>query len=110
VELHLFVPKSDGLSYSRLQEDDGLTFAALQGALYRTTFTVERAGAELTINADVSGNGFPEFARQHFVVVLHGAASDAATLDDVMIIGTNGRFELPNTGTGFTFACTVLSD
>ena len=110
VELHLFVPKSEGLSYSRLQEDDGLTFAALQGALYRTTFTVERAGAELTINAEVSGNGFPEFARQHFVVVLHGAAPDAATLDDVMIIGTNGRFEIPNTGTGFTFACTVLSD
>jgi hypothetical protein len=40
---------------------------------------------------------------------LHGAAADSATLDDAMITGTNGRFEIPNAGTGFTFACT-LSD
>jgi hypothetical protein len=41
------------------------------------------------------------------VLVLHGAAPDAGTLDDVTIIGTNGRFEIPNAGTGFTFTCTV---
>src|SRR5215218_7954917 len=54
VELHVFVPPPDGVYYSMLQEDDGLTFAALRGARYRTTFTVERAAAEVTINAEVS--------------------------------------------------------
>ena len=65
--------------HSMLQEDDGLTFAALHGARYRTTFTVARAGAELTLNADVSGDGYPEFARERFVLVLHGAAPEAGT-------------------------------
>jgi alpha-glucosidase len=107
VELHLFVPVSDGTYSSVLQEDDGLTLAALRGACYRTTFTVERAGTELTIKAEVSGEGYPEFARERFVLVLHGAAADAATLDDAMITGTGGRFDIPNTGTGFIFDCRV---
>ena len=37
----------------------------------------------------------------------HVMRPDAGTLDDVTIIGTNGRFEIPNAGTGFTFTCTV---
>jgi alpha-glucosidase len=108
VELHLFVPTADGVSYSTLQEDDGVSFAAVRGARYRTTFAVERAGTELTVNAEVGGEGFAEFARQYFVLILHGAAPAAGTLDDATITATNGRFEIPNAGTGFTFACTVL--
>ena len=107
MELHLFVPTSDGVSSSMLQEDDGLTFAALRDARYRTTFTVERAGTQLNVKAEVRGAGYPEFLRERFLLVLHGEAPDAATLDDVMITGTNGRFDIPNNGTGFTFACTV---
>jgi alpha-glucosidase len=84
-----------------------LTFAALRGARYRTTFTVARAGAELTLNADVSGHGYPEFARERFVLVLHGMAPEQAQLDDIMIIGTDGRFEIPSDGMGFRFSCTV---
>ena len=96
VELHLFVPASDGVYHSMLQEDDGLSFAALQDVRYRTTFTVARAGAELTLNAHVSGNGYPEFARERFVLVLHGTAPEEARLDDVMVIGSDGRFEITN--------------
>jgi alpha-glucosidase len=107
VELHLFVPASDGVYHSMLQEDDGLTFAALQDARYRTNFTVVRAGAELTLSADVGGRGYPEFARERFVLVLHGTAPEEARLDGAMIIGTDGRFEIPNEGVGFTFRCTV---
>jgi alpha-glucosidase len=107
VQLHLFVPASDGVYYSRLQEDDGLTFAALRGARYHTTFTVERAASELTLRAEVSGDGYPEFSRERLVLVLHGAAPDAGRLDEDLITGTNGRFEIPNRGTSFTFACTV---
>ena len=107
IELHLFVPASDGVYDSMLQEDDGLTFAALRGARYRTTFTVERSGTELTLHAEVSGNGYPEFARKRFVLVFHGATLDAARLDGSVIIGSNGRFAIPNSGTGFAFTCTV---
>jgi hypothetical protein len=90
-----------------LQEDDGLTFAALRGSRYRTSFIVTRAGAELTINAEASGNGYPEFSRQRFLLILHGAAPEEARLDDTMIIGVAGRFEVPNRGTGFSFSCMV---
>ena len=45
IELHLFVPRGDGTHRSLLQEDDGITTAALDGARYRTTFTVTRRGA-----------------------------------------------------------------
>ncbi len=107
IELHVFVPASDGVYRSMLQEDDGLTFAALQGSRYRTTFIVERAGAELTVNAEVSGSGYPEFARERFLLVLHGAAPEEASLDDTVTVGTAGRFEVPNRGAGFSFSCTV---
>jgi hypothetical protein len=39
--------------------------------------------------------------------VLHGAAPHAGRLDEDVITGTNGRFEISNRGTSFTFACTV---
>jgi hypothetical protein len=93
--------------HSMLQEDDGLTFAALQEACYRTRFTVLRAGAEVTVKAEVSGDGYPEFRRERFVLVLHGAAPETARVDDVMITGANGRFEISNRGTHFRFDCTV---
>jgi alpha-glucosidase len=107
IELHLFVPASDGVHQSILQEDDGLTFAAQEGARYRTAFTLLRAGGELTLKAEVSGDGYSEFARERFVLVLHGATPEEATLDDTMIIGTGGRFEVPNEGVGFSFRCRV---
>jgi alpha-glucosidase len=107
IELHLFVPVSDGVYHSMLQEDDGLTFAALRGSRYRTSFIVTRAGAELTLNAEASGNGYPEFSRERFLLILHGAALEEARLDDTTIIGVAGRFEVPNRGTGFSFSCMV---
>ena len=107
VELHLFVPASDGVYQSMLQEDDGLTFAALAGARYRTTFALTRAGAELTLSADVSGEGYPEFARERFVLVLHGAVPEEAHLDGTAIVGSGGRFEIPNRGVRFSFSCIV---
>ena len=109
IELHLFVPASDGSYESMLQEDDGLTFDALHGSRYRTSFIATRAGTELTLNAEASGNGYPEFARDRFLLILHGAAPEEARLDGTMIIGTAGRFEIPNRGTGFSFNCTVTA-
>ena len=70
IELHLFVPGEDGTFRSRLREDDGLTFA---GGHHSTAFEVTRAGDRLTVRAEVDGDGYPEFARQAFHLVVHGA-------------------------------------
>jgi alpha-glucosidase len=90
-----------------LQEDDGLTFAALSGACYRTAFTVARAGHTVLLQATVTGDGFPEFARQRFALVLHGAAPDAVRVDGTAVDGTDGRFSFANAGTGFTVEFTA---
>ncbi|HET9207085.1 MAG TPA: glycoside hydrolase family 31 protein, partial [Burkholderiaceae bacterium] len=59
IELHIFVPEADGEYQSVLHEDDGLTFAFREGAYYRTSFTLRRAGDRLTLEASVAGNGYP---------------------------------------------------
>lgn len=102
VELHLFVPTSDGRWTSMMQEDDGLTFAAEAGARYRTTFTVERKGDELRLAAEVEGDGFAEFAREELVLVLHGIAPATVTVDGSAVQGSEGRFPFANAGTGTT--------
>jgi alpha-glucosidase len=77
VELHVVAPAADGEWESLLQEDDGLTLAALDGACRRTTLTLSRAEGEVTLAGTVRGDGYPEFAREAFELVLHGDAPDA---------------------------------
>jgi alpha-glucosidase len=103
IELHLFVPEHEGTYVSMLHEDDGLTFAARNGAHYRTTITVTRTAEQLVLRADVEGSGYPEFARSAFELVLHGAAPSVARLDGTELAATNHAFRLPNEGTAFTF-------
>ena len=107
IELHLFVPVSDGTSRSMLQEDDGLTFAALQGARFRTGFTVTRTGTQVTLHAEVDGQGYPEFVRERFTLVLHGSAAEVVVLDGAEVSGSDGRFEIANTGSGFDVEVTA---
>ncbi|MBA3529259.1 MAG: DUF4968 domain-containing protein [Propionibacteriaceae bacterium] len=101
VELHLFVPEVDGVYHSMLQEDDGLTLAALAGARYRTSFEVVLRGDRLTLRAEVDGEGYPEFARQEFRLVVHGATPDSVLLAGTELRPTAGHFTMPNTGEGF---------
>ena len=98
IELHVFVPDADGTTRSMLQEDDGVTFAADDGAFLRTTFDVTRRGARVTLATEVEGDGYPEFAREAFHLVVHGAAPDAATVDGEQVRASDGRFVLPNAG------------
>jgi alpha-glucosidase len=84
IELHLFVPVAEGSSTSFLQEDDGLTFS---GGFVRTTFTVTRTANRVEVHASVEGGGYPEFAREAFELVVHGASV--------------GPFTIANAGTGF---------
>ena len=101
VELHLFVPDGDGVHRTFLQEDDGLTIAAQGGAMYRTTFELIRAGSSVTLRAEVSGRGFPEFARREFRLFIHGATPDV-TVDGQLMTATEDYVVIPNAGTGFT--------
>jgi alpha-glucosidase len=102
VELHLFVPTVGGTFRSFLQEDDGLTFAADDGARIRTAFELSRTGDRIRLRADVEGEGYPEFARQAFHLVVHGARPGTVDLEDGPVRVHDGRFVLPNTGEGFT--------
>lgn len=100
VELHLFLPTTDGTWTSLLQEDDGLTFAARDGARVRTTFTVTRTGGRVRLAAEVDGDGFPEFAREAYALVIHGAEVAGVRSGGATVAPTDGRFVLPNAGTG----------
>ena len=109
VELHLFVPLRDGTYHSMLQEDDGLTFAAQDGARVRTTFVVQRQGDQLVLRAGVTGEGYPELARERFVLVLHGADPGAVLVDGEPVEVVDGRASFANRGGGFTVDL-VLTD
>ena len=100
VELHLFVPGSDGSWTSFLQEDDGVTTAAARGARLRTTCTVTRTGRRLVLQAAVEGDGYPAFARERFEVVVHGAAPSAVRLEGEPV-PVSTRVTVPSAGTGF---------
>jgi alpha-glucosidase len=102
LELHVFVPAADGSRSSVLQEDDGLTTAAEQGARYRTSLALERAGGQVTLTGQVSGAGYPEFARTELVLVLHGAAPASAEVDGTPHDVVGQRLRFANAGTGFS--------
>jgi len=68
VELHAFVPAAGGEHHSRLREDDGLTRG---GGHLETTFTLTRRDGVVTLRGEVAGDGYPEFARSSFVLVVH---------------------------------------
>jgi alpha-glucosidase len=101
IELHLFVPDADGTHRSFLQEDDGASFAALDGARYRTTFEVTRRANRVSLRAEVEGDGYPEFAREELRLVVHGAAPAAVELDGAPVQARDGRVAIANTGTAF---------
>ncbi len=101
IELHLFVPEADGEYHSFLHEDDGLTFAFRDGAYLRTDLTLRKEGPRLTLEASVSGEGYPEFARREFEIVFHGASPQTITLDGHPLSQQDGRWLLSNSGSGF---------
>jgi alpha-glucosidase len=66
IELHVFVPSTDGAWTSFLQEDDGLTAA---GPVRRTRFELTRAGPDVRLLAEGEGDYAPH---ARFEVVAHG--------------------------------------
>ena len=102
IELHVYLPARDGETHSVLHEDDGETFGFRAGAFYRTEFTLRRAGGEITLEASVTGNGYPAFARREFVLVFHGGRPAVATLDGREEVWHDNRLVFKNEGEGFS--------
>jgi alpha-glucosidase len=102
IELHLFVPQSDAAYDSLLQEDDGLTTAALDGQRYRTAFRVTRRADNVGLEATVDGHGYPEFARETFELIVHGATPRTVSVNGDAVVSHGGRVMIPNTGEAFT--------
>ena len=72
IELHLYVPLSDGEFSSRLWEDDGDSMAYKNGKYLDNFLTLSRSGSEIRIKSELSGEGFPQFSRKGFKMVFHG--------------------------------------
>ncbi|WP_296667478.1 TIM-barrel domain-containing protein, partial [Demequina sp.] len=96
IDLHIFVPKDGETVLSLLQEDDGLTFAARDGACVRTEISVARTGSTVTVAAAASGNGFSEFSRATIRLVIHGAEPGAVTIDGAELPTAESSVEFPN--------------
>ena len=102
VELHLFVPDRDGTYRSLLQEDDGESPAAAGGARIRTELELTRDGDRVLLRGAVDGDGYPQFARTAFHLVVHGGTPDTVRVDGDDVAATDGYFLVPNTGRRFT--------
>jgi alpha-glucosidase len=101
IELHVFVPSGEEAHGSLLQEDDGLTTAALDGQRYRTAFRVTRRADNVELEAAVDGHGYPEFARETFQLVVHGATPRTMSVNGNPVVSRGGRVAIPNTGEPF---------
>jgi alpha-glucosidase len=100
LELHLFVPPGDTTHESLLQEDDGLTTGALGDRFYRTRFRVSRRAGVVSLRADVDGRGYPEFARESFRLVLHGATPGTVSVNGTLVAVSTAPSEAPSTAPG----------
>lgn len=99
IELHLYLPQSDGSRASVLYEDDGLTRAAERGAFRRTDLTLTRRGDEVTLSGRASGDGYPEFVREAFHIVVHGGRVGSVTADGSPArVQEDGRIVVSNRG------------
>jgi alpha-glucosidase len=101
IELHVFIPDEDGEFQSLLHEDDGDTFAFREGAFYRTVFVMRKAGAQITLDATVSGDGYPEFARREYRVVFHGGIRGLVRVNEATVSMEEHTILLKNTATRF---------
>jgi alpha-glucosidase len=108
IELHLIVPDEEGEFHSHLHEDDGATNAFREGAFIRTTFHMQRRGTRVSLSATTEGQGFPEFRRKRFVLVIHGwRAGTRVDINGHEARTENGRTAFENRGEPFEVVFTA---
>jgi len=107
LELRLIVLDEDGDTESVLQEDDGVSHDYSSGAFLRTTFVVSRRGLRVTVILRTSGDGFPEFRRTQFRIVLDGFTGDRVELNGTTIGVQNAQFYCENRGESASFSFTL---
>jgi alpha-glucosidase len=107
VELHVFIPDEDGETVSLLHEDDGETFQFRHGAFYRTEFTLRKNGKSVTLDAKVTGNGYSQFARETFTIVIHGRVGERVQLDGESRHLEGGKIAFANAGIGFLLTAEI---
>ena len=105
--LHVFLPETDGETHSTLQEDDGVTFARRDGAFYRTEFVLRRQGNQALLDATVSGQGYPEFARTQFRLVFHGEVGGTSEINGETHPLEDGKCTFSNRGESFSLRLTT---
>jgi alpha-glucosidase len=80
-DLRVFLPSSDGITVSRLVEDDGTSFAFERGERLETTFTLTRTGPRIRLEGRTVGKPHRGFRRRHWNIRLQG---DSRDLDEVI--------------------------
>jgi len=73
----------------------------LEGQRYRTTFHVTRRADSVKVRAAVDGRGYPEFAREAFHLVIHGATPPTVWVNGDPVLSDERRVVIPNTGQAF---------
>jgi alpha-glucosidase len=110
IELHLLPPGSDGTFQSELWEDDGVSTARERGAFLHTTFTVERKGKRVKVEARVDGKGYSAFRRKRFRLIVRGELVATLRLNGVEQVEQAlraGAMELDNSGEAFVLEMTL---
>jgi alpha-glucosidase len=106
-DLHVVVPAVDGTHTSVLVEDDGVSTAAECGAFRRTVLSLRRDGHTVTVQARTCGDGYPEFVREEFVLIIRGAHPCEIRVDGVDHRVTDEQVRLRNHGGDFDATFTV---
>ncbi|MGZ4174119.1 MAG: hypothetical protein ACXVH1_37990, partial [Solirubrobacteraceae bacterium] len=57
---------------------------------------------DVEVEATVDGHGYPEFARETFQLVVHGATPRTVSVNGNPVGSQGGRVVIPNTGEPFT--------
>lgn len=69
IQLHVYLPDHDCEMTSNFQEDDGLTFDAIDGKKLTSEIVLRRSGSRAVLHVNTKGTKFEGFAREQFEIV-----------------------------------------
>ncbi len=95
IDLHVFVPSSDGIHTSRLVEDDGASYGYERGERLTTCFVLSRQGGTIRLEAKTDGKPYPGFARRQWKIHLRGSAGALQQVVEASMEGFVWTYHLP---------------